>query len=740
MKRLLLILAGLTVLCTHQIVYAQNVDYVSSALWSEVNDLEVSGNYAYCAFFNGLVVLDITDPAAPVLFEQEFLPGRGYGIDVDGNYAYIADGVSGLQIVDISDPANPEFVGECQTPGEARDIFVTGGYAYIADADSGLQIIDISDPSNPGLVGAGETSGDAVRIFVSGDYAYIADGIHSYPEGQFGLEIFDVSDPSGPALTGSYESEYQANDVWISGDYAFLGTGSCPWGCYGDMEVIDISNPYDPVLVGTSLVNEGVFRFFALDNYLFIGHTGVGQGGVLLLDISDPNDPIFIYDYTSADLYRLNALFAVEDYAIVAWSSWYYRRPDQYIETIDISDINNPIQSGTFPLPHRAQSVFVSDNYAFVAGDREGLQIVDISDPAAPSVVGRFETEGFASYVYVSGNFAYVISWDCGVGCGYWCDIVDISEVTSPTLVSSFTSYCADYENWLGDLFVSGDYAYIICTSRFILIWDVSDPYNPSPVNSFWNSNETYGIDKVNEYLYISGSEEGLAIYNVADPANEFLVGNCETPGQGRDVFCFGDYAYIADGSAGLQVIDISQPENPHIAGTFPTLDTARSVFVSGNYAYLADWHSGLQVVDVSDPSEPTFAGSYDTPGLARDIFLSDDYAYLTDYYNLMVLRFNPQTGIEEAEDLPQHLALSQNYPNPFNADTRIEFDIPALNDIDFAVYDILGRRVATLFHGQKEPGLHSLVWEAKENPSGVYFARVHSKSRTEVIRMTLLK
>jgi len=36
-----------------------------STLWKGINDVKVVGSYAYCAFANGLVVLDVTDPASP---------------------------------------------------------------------------------------------------------------------------------------------------------------------------------------------------------------------------------------------------------------------------------------------------------------------------------------------------------------------------------------------------------------------------------------------------------------------------------------------------------------------------------------------------------------------------------------------------------------------------------------------------------------------------------------------------
>jgi hypothetical protein len=90
---------------------AQEVEYVGSTLWTGVNDVEVVGNYAYCAFVNGLVILDISDPASPMFISQLYLQGIGYDIDVEGNCAFIADGFFGLKVVNISNPSAPLLVG-----------------------------------------------------------------------------------------------------------------------------------------------------------------------------------------------------------------------------------------------------------------------------------------------------------------------------------------------------------------------------------------------------------------------------------------------------------------------------------------------------------------------------------------------------------------------------------------------------------------------------------------------------
>ena len=98
------------------------------------------------------------------------------GVQVSGNYAYVADGSAGLQVIDITDPTNPTVVGSADTSSYANGVHVSGNYAYVADTTSGLQVVDITDPTNPAVVGSADTPGMTWDVYVSGNYAYVGDG------------------------------------------------------------------------------------------------------------------------------------------------------------------------------------------------------------------------------------------------------------------------------------------------------------------------------------------------------------------------------------------------------------------------------------------------------------------------------------------------------------------------------------------------------------------------------------
>lgn len=73
----------------------------------------------------------------------------------------------------------------------------------------------------------------------------------------------------------------------------------------------------------------------------------------------------------------------------------------------------------------------------------------------------------------------------------------------------------------------------------------------------------------------------------------------------------------------------------------------------------------------------------------------------------------------------PTSTTLYQNYPNPFNPKTELSFDIHTLSQVSVKIFDILGCEVAVLVNDRKQPGAYSVTWDAKDQPSGLYFVRL---------------
>lgn len=94
---------------------------------------------------------------------------------------------------------------------------------------------------------------------------------------------------------------------------------------------------------------------------------------------------------------------------------------------------------------------------------------------------------------------------------------------------------------------------------------------------------------------------------------------------------------------------------------------------------------------------------------------------------------------------VPENFVLHQNYPNPFNPETNISFELPSASRVELDIFNILGRRIATLVNGNLPAGRHTVIWDGRnaENSSvasGVYFYRLSTSAKVETKKMILMK
>jgi hypothetical protein len=235
--------------------------------------IAVNGNYAYLAQPNdGLAVVDISNPAAPLSGTVVDTHGDPNDVAVDGTLAFVADGNNGLTVLDVSSPASPVLLGNANTPYYAVSLAISGSHVLVADVNSGLQVVSVANPSLPAVVGSYNTPGLAYDVAIAGGgIAYVADVST--------LQVLDISTPANPVFVGSVP--VAAHGVAVSGNYAYV-TGY-------ELTVLDVSNPASPVEVG-SVPYYGGARPVVEQGFAY-----VADGNALgIFDVTSPTSPILL--------------------------------------------------------------------------------------------------------------------------------------------------------------------------------------------------------------------------------------------------------------------------------------------------------------------------------------------------------------------------------------------------------------------------------------------------------------
>lgn len=88
----------------------------------------------------------------------------------------------------------------------------------------------------------------------------------------------------------------------------------------------------------------------------------------------------------------------------------------------------------------------------------------------------------------------------------------------------------------------------------------------------------------------------------------------------------------------------------------------------------------------------------------------------------------------------PEKTELLVNYPNPFNPNTVIPFTLSEAGDVRVEVFDVIGRRVASVFREAQQPGEYAINFDGASLSSGVYLYRLQVNNIQQVRMMTLVK
>ena len=88
---------------------------------------------------------------------------------------------------------------------------------------------------------------------------------------------------------------------------------------------------------------------------------------------------------------------------------------------------------------------------------------------------------------------------------------------------------------------------------------------------------------------------------------------------------------------------------------------------------------------------------------------------------------------------IPQDYIIS-SYPNPFNPVVTVSFAIPELGFVSIGVFDVRGRKLATLANQNYQPGNYRVNWNASANATGVYFISLMISNTRLMQKVLLLK
>ncbi len=128
-------------------------------------------------------------------------------------------------------------------------------------------------------------------------------------------------------------------------------------------------------------------------------------------------------------------------------------------------------------------------------------------------------------------------------------------------------------------------------------------------------------------------------------------------------------------------------------------------------------------------------------PSAEHDTLTLSPFGSLND--TTVTLSLTRRPGADAPAIAPGPLLLSPPWPNPTRDQASVTFAAPA-GELDLAVWDLAGRRVATLYRGAAGPPRH-VRWDARDRdgrplPAGVYYLRLADGRHAAIRRLVLLR
>ena len=286
-----------------------------------------------------------------------------------------------------------------------------------------------------------------------------------------------------------------------------------------------------------------------------------------------------------------------------------------------------------------------------------------------------------------------------------------------------------------------------------------------SPLDGFAVNVEGYVTAEPGVYndntFYIAdadGAWNGIMVYDRTGSA---------TLNRGDYVVCCGEVdEYFGQTQIALHFAECVQPATPPrepisaVSIETPNLQNViqgeqyESVYVHAEdcVVYAEDVGYGEWAISNLTPSDTCRVGDYGTydyvPTLSDNVYVKGIVAFSFGNYKIEPrgnedIAANP-VGIPGGAG-GEKFGLLQNAPNPFNPTTRIAFSLNTASDVLLEIFDVAGRKVATLVDERLPAGPHDVDWSGQNDmgervASGIYFYKLSAGDRETSRKMVLLR
>ncbi|MEE9554691.1 MAG: T9SS type A sorting domain-containing protein [candidate division Zixibacteria bacterium] len=660
-------------------------------------DVGKSGDRFVAANRWGIELFDVDREGNITSISTIHTSGRAEFLDVKEDLIVVSNFTGSLELFRIEDNKF-EPITWLRLEFHPLEIKIAGEYLYVGGAEKSLVTFDISDPANPVRVSETIFDGYPHDYKIRNDSMFVA-AYHG------GVVILDISDGANPVLIEQYYMPDFVYGVDIDSSYVYVSAHQS--GLY----VLDLRFNSRPPILGhnpdfgsareTAFVDGGLL---ALD----------GFGALKLIDLRYRSIPETIWSMPL----DFNCYNIAIDNDIAFLANWIYG-----VKTIRLNGKNEPWIEAEKTMYSVCKSLAVNNGRVLAATGKGGLMTLDRD--LKPSATPALEIEGSCIEIKISGDRGFVSTDDYGL------NLLDLNDGGEIVNISALKT-----NGWVRSSSFDGQYAFLANWQGIVTV-DLQDMNFPNERGFYDTQFGSSKIEYRGDTVLVAGSG-GLELYDASDPQNVSFLSRFSTEYPAVNLSLDNDLIVLSSGLGGVDFISLIG--EPTLVTHIPTEGKAYDANVIGTRLFVAEEDSGITVWDISVINQPEYSLRFDVAGKAYDMAFDGNRIYVADYYGITMLELPWQDVFEDDSDQdPGPNIYLELYPNPVVEKSTVRLDISTPGMINIELFDILGRKVKTLYDGYTR-GSSVVSLDKKNLPSGCYYVRVRGKDFSESRQVTLLK
>ena len=162
-----------------------------------------------------------------------------------------------------------------------------------------------------------------------------------------------------------------------------------------------------------------------------------------------------------------------------------------------------------------AYCVFVEGQIAYVTGN-DGVHIIDMQNPSQPRIMSHIRIDDGAFGIFVEQNVAYIAGQKDGLF------IADVSDPGAPAIIGAYSEKKGIHHE---DVIIQENHGFVSLRDGRLIVLDISDKREPKRIGELKAGADGRGLGIRRDILYFASGFSGLEVIDVDDPASPQKIG-----------------------------------------------------------------------------------------------------------------------------------------------------------------------------------------------------------------------